>query len=153
MKKFIKENLITILLVLLLGLLFILWGRIVVKGIRENTYMQNLTTTEARMKCLQYYGWEGDPASETERKVRIPNPLDPVYREYNRLQRVCGFNLEKYAGKSVEGYSYQIINFPYDLGEPVYVNLLIYDGHLIGGDCMSQAIDGFILPIDRKYLP
>lgn len=153
MKKFIKENLITILFILFLGLLFVLWGRIIVKGLKDNNYMQNLTTTEARLKCLQYYGWEGDPASETERKVCIPKPLDEVYQRYNRLQTVCGFNLEKYAGTSVEGYAYQVTNFPYELDEPVYVNLLIYKGRLIGGDCMSNAIDGFMLPIDRKYLP
>ena len=87
------------------------------------------------------------------RKVSIPKPLDAVYKEYNRLQTVCGFNLEQYAGMRVEGYSYQITNFPYNIGEPVYVNLLIYNGRMIGGDCMSRAIDGFMLPIDRKYLP
>ncbi|MBQ4517440.1 MAG: DUF4830 domain-containing protein [Clostridia bacterium] len=153
MKKFIKENLVTILLVLLLGLLFILWGRIVVKGIRENTYMQNLTTTEARIRCLAYYGWQADPGSETERKVHIPKPLDSVYLEYNKLQKVCGFNLEDYAGQSAENFSYQVENFPYAIEEPVYVNILISEGKLIGGDCMSNAIDGFMLPIDRKYLP
>lgn len=153
MKSFIKENLVTILLILLLGLLFVLWGRIVAKGIRENTYMQNLTTTEARIRCLQYFGWEADPGSETKRKVSIPNPLDAVYMEYNKLQKVCGFDLEDYVGKTAESFSYQVQNFPYVIKEPVYVNLLIHEGRLIGGDCMSNAIDGFMLPIDRKYLP
>lgn len=153
MKAFIKENLIRLLLMLLLGLLFVLWGRIIVREIRVNMHTRNLTTTEARLSCLKSFGWEGDPGSETVRSAVIPDPLDAVYQKYNRLQTPCGFNLERYRGKTARCYTYQVRNFPYQTEEPVYVNLLIYEGTLIGGDCMSNDLDGFMLPLDRRYLP
>ena len=153
MKTFLKENLIGILLALLLGLLFLLWGRMIVREMRLNTYIHDLTTQEARLNCLTSYGWTCDPGSEARRTALIPDPLDAVYQKYNRLQTPCGFNLERYRGKLVECYTYQIMNFPYETHQPVFANLLIYEGSLIGGDIMSTALDGFMLPLDRKFLP
>ncbi|MBE7049013.1 MAG: DUF4830 domain-containing protein [Ruminococcaceae bacterium] len=152
MKYFLKENRIHILFMIFLGLMFILWGRMLYREFRLNTYTRNLTTTEARLSCLSYFGWEGDPGSEQKKVVVIPEPLDLVYRRYNQLQTPCGFNLERYCGKTVYCYTYQILNFPHQGEEPVYANLLIYEGALIGGDCMSTALDGFMLPLDRRFL-
>ncbi|MBE7021885.1 MAG: DUF4830 domain-containing protein [Ruminococcaceae bacterium] len=153
MRRFFTKNLILILSLILLSLLFILWGRIIIKEIQKNTHTHQLTTTEARVRCLALYGWEVDPAGETERFTTIPDPLDAVYIEYNRLQTVCGFDLSRYCGKRVACYGYPVLNFPYPTEEPVFVNLLVYEGRLIGGDCMSRALDGFMLPLDRAYLP
>ena len=153
MKRFIKENIIIILFTLLLGLLFILWGRIVVKEFRNHTYNDHVTTQEARLRCLEYYGWEADGSREAVKQVEIPKPLNAVFEEYNRLQKVCGFNLKNYEGKRATCYTYPVSNFPYQVQEEVFVNLLIYKGKLIAGDCMSRALDGFMLPLDRKYVP
>ncbi len=153
MKQFIKDNVIWLLFTVLLSLLFILWGRIVLSEFRANTNIHNLVTQNDRLRCLSAYGWEVDPGSETVKSVLIPEPLDAVFKKYNQLQRACGFDLEKYAGESVQCYTYQILNFPYETQEVVYVNLLISEGKLIGGDCMMTAIDGFMLPLDRRCLP
>lgn len=153
MKRFFTKNLVLILTLILLALLFILWGRMIFAEIQNSARIYHLTTTEDRIRCLALYGWEADPAGETERFATIPDPLDAVYTEYNRLQTVCGFDLSKYCGKRVVCYSYPVLNFPYPTEEPVFVNLLIYEGKLIGGDCMTTALDGFMLPLDRAYLP
>lgn len=149
MKQFLKEHTAWLLFLLLLGLLFILWGRIVIQEISTGAKIHNVTTQKARLNCLLAYGWEGDPATETVKTVTVPQPLDAVYQQYNKLQTACGFNLENYQGKTVQCYTYQVRNFPQGIDEPVYVNLLIYEGTVIGGDCMSTALDGFMIPLCR----
>lgn len=153
MKAFIKDHFISILCCLLLSLLLILWGQMMVKELRLNMYTYNLTTTDARLRVLDYYGWQVDPGSETRQDVAIPQVFDAVWENYNRLQTVCGFDLNRFRGKKAICYTYLALNFPYEGDEPVFLNLLIVDGELAGGDCMSRALDGFMLPLDRRYLP
>lgn len=150
MKQAIKNNLITVLLLVLLGLIFILWGRLVMREIRISGYTHNVTTQAARMACLKSFGWEPDASGETVKTVLIPNPLNTVYQSYNRLQTPCGFDLNRYCGKTVQCYSCPVKNPPAAFGGAAYVNLLIYKGTVIGGDCMSTAIDGVMLPLDRR---
>ena len=146
MKQFFKENIIILLFIILLGLLFFLWGRFVIKEIKNNAYRDNLFTTEARINCILQYGWEVDPGGESEKTVVIPSPLDAVYIKYNKLQKPCGFDLTDYCGKTVICYTYPVIKFPYPAEDPVFVNILVYEGTLIGGDCMTFA---YILSADR----
>ncbi len=153
MKRFIRENCIRLLTFFLLCLFFVLWGRTVVKELKENCYVQNLVTLDARLCCLKNFGWEVDETSEVLREVSIPDPLDTVYIKYNALQAPCGLNLEPYRGRKAICYTYLARNFPYPVSEPVYINLLVCEGTLIAGDCMSNAIDGFMLPLDRRLLP
>jgi len=153
MKSFLKENLLHILCFILLCLLFIFWGRTIAAEINRNTSTKNLYTLTARLNCLEHLGWSVDESSETMKEVAIPKPLDSVWENYNKLQTPAGFDLAKHQGEKATCYTYIATNFPYDVGEPVYVNLLIADGTLIGGDCMTRALDGFMLPLDRRYLP
>lgn len=149
MRQFIKENIIPLLFLLFLGLLMIFWGRLVVREIHMNTYNCRLNTLEERLACLESYGWEADPNSETEEKMMIPDTFSEAYRRYNQLQRGCGFNLEVYKGKTVRRYSYLVYNAPYRVLEPIQVHLLVYEGTLIGGDCTS-GVAGRILPLKRN---
>lgn len=153
MKHFLKENLVRILCLLFLALMFIFWGRVIFREMQTNAHIHNLTDTVSRLDCLGFYGWEVDPESETRRDVAIPRPLDSVWENYNTLQKLCGFDLTHYQGEKATCYTYLAKNFPHQIAEPVYVNLLICGGSLIGGDCMTTALDGFMLPLDRRYLP
>ncbi len=148
-----KEHMVLFLFVILLSLLFILWARIMMHELSTTSYTQNLTTTASRVRCLAQYGWEVDPSGETKRQVNIPDPLDAVYKEYNKLQLVCGFDLENHRGKTVTCYTYPVLNFPYQTDEAVFVNILVDNARLIAGDCMSRALDGFMLPLDRALIP
>lgn len=153
MKAFLSENRNKILLLILLSLLFLLWGRVIVRSVRENSNLCELHTVQARISCARSFGWEADPLTETVQKVHIPEEFDSVYEEYNKLQKMCGFDLTPYRGKTVEHYRYQICNFPYETTEPVFLNLYLYQNKMIAGDCMMQALDGFMLPIDRRFAP
>lgn len=153
MKTYIKENWNKLLLLLLASLIFILWGRIIFKEINENNAIRDLTTTIARVNCAASFGWEADPGSETAAKVKIPEEFDDVYNEYNKLQTMCGFDLRRYKGKTVERYTYIVQNFPYEVNEPVYINMYIYNDTMIAGDCMTTSLGGFMLPIDRRFTP
>jgi len=153
LRKKANKQVIPFLLVILLGLLLLLWARTVTAEIKKTGRTQNLYTTTDRVNCIRQYGWEVDPGGETKRKVVIPNPLDDVYREYNKLQLPCGFDLSHYVGKGATCYTYPVLNFPYKTDERIYVNILVTDNTLIGGDCMSRALDGFMLPLDRTLMP
>ena len=153
MRAIIKENLNKILLLLLASLIFLLWGRAIVREIHNNNAIRDLTTTQARINCAASFGWEADPGSETAGKVQISEYFDDVYKEYNKLQTMCGFDLRHYRGKTVDRYTYIVRNFPYEVSEPVYINLYIYNDTMIAGDCMTTSLSGFMLPIDRRFTP
>lgn len=152
MKSFLKENYVHILFLILAGLIFILWGRLIMNEFFISAATRGLYTTEDRIRCVQSYGWQVDPMSETEEKVYIPEEFDDVYIRYNRLQKMCGFDLSKYRGKGVVRYTFRALNFPGAEDAEVFVNILVYDGKMIGGDCMTVALDGFMVPIDRRFL-
>ena len=153
MKTFVSENRNHILLLLFVSLIFLLWGRIIFQKINENNRIRDLSTVQARIKCAASFGWEADPSTEIRQKVKIPQEFDEVYKEYNKIQKMCGFDLLHYRGKTAERYTYIVQNFPYEVAEPVYINLYIYDNTMIAGDCMTRALDGFMLPIDRRFMP
>ena len=54
-----------------------------------------------------------------------------------------GFDLEKYAGKRVKRYTYEVFNYP--TGESgVQVNLLVCKNTVVGGEVLSPQLDGFL---------
>jgi len=74
-------------------------------------------------------------------QVRIPRESNDVFDRYNELQKSQGYDLSKYAGKTVMRYVYQINNFP-NATEPVYATLLVYRDQLIGGDITDSGPGG-----------
>ena len=152
MRSFIKENLNRILLLILLGLLFVLWARVIECNFKTNDRTKELSTIWARIDCAKSFGWEVDPGSEIIEKIHIPNEFDEVYTEYNHIQKMCGFDLLHHRGKTAIKYTYIITNYPYELSEPVYINLYINEDKLIGGDIMTRSVGGFMLPLDRRFV-
>lgn len=81
------------------------------------------------------YGVEKEPVTETSEK--LPKALDVVTERYNDLQRLQGFDLSKYCGKSVKGYTYKVSSLPdgTKLGEDKYLaTLIVYKNKVIGAD-------------------
>lgn len=153
MKTFWKENCIRILLLTLLSLLFILWGRAVIKEMRHTNKTENLGTVAARLACLKEYGWEASAASEIKETIAIPSFFGQNFDRYNQVQKACGFDLERYRGEKAQYYTYEALNFPYETKSPVYIHLLIVNDTLIGGDCSLEDADSFLLPLDKRFLP
>lgn len=100
-------------------------------------------TNADRVACLQALGWEVSDQALTSQEVRIPEQWNEVYERYNELQLSQGFDLSKYAGKTVKRYVYAIENHP-DTDGQVVATLLVYKDRIIGGDITSTAADGFM---------
>ena len=75
--------------------------------------------------------------------THIPQESTEVYERYNALQKSQGYDLSKFAGKTVMRYVYKINNYP-NSTEPVYATLLIYKNQVIGGDITDTAAKGVI---------
>ena len=58
----------------------------------------DLTTLEGREMFLKELGWEIDTTSEDCRNVVIPESMEGIMKEYNRIQQEQGYDLSKHAG-------------------------------------------------------
>lgn len=100
-------------------------------------------SNEARIDYLSAYGWEVSPEPVAVQELLIPSEMDESYREYLTLQSQQGFELEKYAGKRVKRYTYEVCNYP--SGESgVQANLLLHRNTVVGGEILSPRLDGFL---------
>jgi hypothetical protein len=100
-------------------------------------------TNDARVKFLTDLGWEVTPSPTESAEVKIPKSSDEVFDRYNALQKSQGYDLGKYAGKTVMRYVYEIKNYPGST-DPVYATLLIYKDQVIGGDVTDTSAKGAI---------
>ena len=102
-------------------------------------------TIRGRGDCIRYLGelgYQVEAETADARTVQIPRELDAVYEAYNRMQKECGFDLQKYAGKKVELTTFRVTNWPSD--EQVLVDVLVYKKKVIGGAVYTAAVDGFM---------
>lgn len=108
-----------------------------------------LETEEQRQSFIKEMGWETDPSYAETSAAKIPVEFGDVYEQYNEIQKQQGFNLEKYKGKEIEIYSYKITNYPSGR-ENVFINLMVFDGRLIGGDVSCNELDGFMQGLKKS---
>lgn len=147
MKKFIQENIIYILLVIFFSMVVIFWGRIIVREFKYENNHNNLTSIQDRIRCAESFGWEVDKASETKSSHYIPKEADQEFLNYNEMQKSCGFDLMPYMGRGVVVYTYRITNFPHSTPVNAYLNLIVYNECMIGGDCVVDEFDDLYLPV------
>ena len=101
------------------------------------------SANDGRVKFLQDFGWDVTTSPIESGRVRIPETVSEVFDRYNTLQKGQGYDLSKYAGKTVMRYVYQVNNYP-GATEPVYATLLVYKNQIIGGDVTDTAAKGHI---------
>ena len=101
------------------------------------------SANDGRVKFLQDFGWDVTTSPVESGRVRIPEEASEVFDRYNILQKGQGYDLSKYAGKTVMRYVYKINNYP-GATEPVYATLLVYKNQIIGGDVTDTAAKGHI---------
>ena len=101
------------------------------------------SANDGRVKFLTDFGWDVTTSPTESGRVRIPDGPSEVFDRYNILQKGQGYDLSKYAGKTVMRYVYKINNYP-GATEPVYATLLVYKHQLIGGDVTDTAAKGHI---------
>jgi len=125
---------------ILLSLIFLRW---------QNSEKNELMTTEGRKMFLSELGWEIDPDSESYKSVLLPQTLEGIMEEYNRLQLEQGFDLSQHCGEECEQFCYTVTNYP-NCDNTVYATLYLQNGKLIAADIHSNAIDGFMHGIFKK---
>lgn len=103
----------------------------------------SLRTNDARVQYLEDCGWEVVVSPVKTQQVLIPTENSEVFGRYNALQISQGFDLTKYAGKTVTQYVYEVENYP-NASDPVYATLLLYDNRVIGGDVTDTSAGGVV---------
>lgn len=118
-------------------------GSSVVSG---NALSYRAGTKEERLGFISQFGWEVSEEPAEVREIVIPDAFDEVYENYNELQKKQELDLSLYCGKRVKRWTYTVTNYPgYTEGEDcVRINLLVFDGRVVGGDVSSVELDGFM---------
>ena len=136
---------------LVLALILLLGG-----GGTAQTAAPAPSANDGRVKFLQDFGWDVTTSPVESGRVRIPEDASEVFDRYNTLQKGQGYDLSKYAGKTVMRYVYKINNYP-GATEPVYATLLVHKNQIIGGDVTDTAamghIRGFKMPESAATTP
>ena len=107
------------------------------------TIAPEVSNNDSRVAFLKGFGWEVTPSPVESGQVKIPQNSSEVFDRYNALQKSQGYDLSKYAGKTVMRYVYQINNYP-NATEPVYATVLVYKNQIIGGDITDTSAKGKI---------
>ena len=109
----------------------------------EPTVSTGVSDNDSRVEFLKNLGWEVEATPVESSQVKIPKETSEVFEKYNALQQSQGYDLTKFAGKTVMRYVYKVTNYP-DATEPVYATLLVYKNEIIGGDITDTAAKGKI---------
>ena len=126
---------------LLCGITALALALLVLPGAGQKTDWGRNTAEQTAF--LEKFGWKVSPEPLETRTIQIPEEFGEVYSRYNQIQLEQGKDLRPFAGKKVEHYQYQVMNYP-NFSETIRANLLVYEGEIIGGDISSLALDGFM---------
>ncbi len=102
-----------------------------------------LKDEKGMVEYLSNIGHTVAPNALLVEEVTIPAEFDDTYANYNELQKLSGFDLTKYAGKTAMKYTFKVLNDAENAEEKV-INLLVFENHVIGGDVSTTQIGGEI---------
>ncbi len=119
------------------------------KGVFVKDEAPDLNTIEGREAYLKALGWEIDRESESFRSVVVPQKLEGIMEQYNKIQLKQGLDLSKHLGESCRQYCYDVTNYPGGEGK-VIVSLYLQNGQVIAGDVHSTAVNGFMHGLKRE---
>lgn len=127
------------------GILIAILAILIVFGIVHKFAAKSysMKTESERQKFMSEMGWEVSEEYTSCKVVSIPEEFNDTYESYNELQKDQGFNLKKYKGEMVEIYTYEVYNYP-GKSDNVVINLMVFEGKLIGGDVSCNELDGFM---------
>ena len=132
------------------GVVVVVVALILLLGSGASTPAASVTVSgnDDRVQFLNSFGWEVATSPIQTSQVRIPEDSSLVFTRYNELQKLQGYDLSQFAGKTVMRYVYTVKNYP-GATEPVYATLLISGNHVIGGDITDTAATGLIQGFER----
>lgn len=99
----------------------------------------------ARINFIKSLGISVNEDVFEQKEIIIPQQFNKVYENYNNTQIKAGFNLKNHLGKKAVVYRY-VINSPEEL-DNAFVNIIVLDGEIIGGDISSSELNGYMLPL------
>ncbi len=103
------------------------------------------STASERLSFISQFGWEVDEDPVEVCEVIIPTEFDETYIQYNEIQLKQGFDLQTYSGMRVKRWTYSVKNYPgHENKNYIRINLLVYEGLVVGGDVCSIELDGFM---------
>lgn len=128
------------------ALFFVFYGKGSADTASAEALSYKASSKEERLSFISQFGWAVDEEPVEVREVAIPDAFDDVYNNYNELQKQQGLDLSLYCGKRVKRWTYTVTNYPgYPEGDDcVRINLLVFDGRVVGGDVSSVELDGFM---------
>lgn len=88
------------------------------------------------------FGWKINSQPDEVTNILIPTYFNDIYEHYNSIQKEMGLDLSGYKGKECCKYSFKVLNYPDN--DDVSLNLIIFNGRVIGGDLSENIMDGFI---------
>lgn len=102
-----------------------------------------------RIDYLRELGYGVSEAAPEKTSEKIPEVFDASYESYNDLQRSQGFDLKRYSGKKVTGYTYELLSLPDGKeteNERYLVTLIVYKNKVVGADVCCPD-NGSIYPL------
>ncbi len=97
------------------------------------------------LKFISNYGYSVLNEPDEIKEIVIPYEFNDVYLNYNEIQKSQGYDLTEYAGKCVKQWTFTVTDYPdFENTEYIKINILIYQGQVIGGDVCSVKSDGFM---------
>ena len=113
-----------------------------------NTYLgldNNGENPSSRIAFISALGYSVSASSEEETTIKIPMEFNDVYENYNEIQKQAGTDLYNYRGAECTRYTYLCGN-----DSNTRINLIVFEGKIIGGDISSVALDGYMEPLAVK---
>ena len=113
---------------------------------KSNSINFKVENNQERLNFISQFGWEVEAEPVEVSEVIIPQEFDDVYNKYNEIQLMQGCDLRDYSGERVKRWTYIIKNYPgySEKDTCVRINLLVFDGIVIGGDVSSTELSGFM---------
>ena len=117
--------------------------------VSEGAISLRASDEKERTAFLSQFGWDFDVEPVEVKEVVIPYEFDDVYSDYNALQKRQSFDLEKYKGKVVKKWSYNVNNYPGYENKKDFVraNLLVYNGNVIAADITVRSEKPKMFPV------
>lgn len=112
----------------------------------ESLSVNNTASNTAELlEFISNFGWEVNPEPDEIREIIIPVEFDDVYKNYNDIQISQGYDLSDYSGERAKNWTFTVLNYPgFENEEYIKINVLVYEGKVIGGDVCSVKLDGFM---------
>ena len=104
-----------------------------------------VTDNSSRIDFIKNLGLVPNETLVEEKTLLIPEKFTDVWNRYNEIQKAAGYDLSLFSGKIPTLYKYEISDFKD--GSSAYINIIILDGKVIGGDISSTELNGFMLPL------